>query len=288
MSANTIQPYPRTVKKSKWVEFLGRNLEPFEENLLCDVLFEIKFNKRMEKLYENCLKNNYFVPELTNLHGNCLFESLVFHGIGNSVMDLRKGLAYLMYQFRNHKGFLENNKDSTLKELYILYTDKDEYVYCRQDNKLYKYSYEIMCQDLATNCSWGNLHAELLLLIVSQIYNVQFEVTANEFDKITYRHAFENGEEMNHLPIIRLGHIFENHYVPIDTLQNQSDFVPLYYSEAKIKFHKWGSVMAQMKHESIMKKKYANKLNPMQKKKAEYIKKELEYSSDQFVDMSNS
>lgn len=182
-----------------------------------------------------------------------------------------------MNQFRDYKGFLENNKDSTLKELYILYTDKDEYVYCKQDNKLYKYSYEIMCQDVATDCSWGNLHAELLLLVVSRIYNVQFEVTANEFEKITYRHAFENGEEMNHLPIIRLGHIFENHYVPIDLIQNATDLKPLFYNEEKIKFHKWGITMARMKNEGKM--KFDNK------KKKNKMRIEHEFSSDQFVDM---
>ena len=274
---SSIEQYPKTVKKSKWEHFLGRPLQPFEDCLLYNVLFEIKFNKRMAKLYENCITHNYYVPELTNLHGNCLFESLVFHGIGTSVMDLRKGLAYIMYQFRDYKGFLENNKDSTLKELYILYTDKDEYVYCKQDNKLYKYSYEIMCQDLATDCSWGNLHAELLLLVVSRIYNVQFEVTANEFEKITYRHAFENGEEMNHLPIIRLGHIFENHYVPIDLIQNATDLKPLFYNEEKIKFHKWGITMVRMKNEGKM--KFDNK------KKKNKMKIEHEFSSDQFVDM---
>ena len=191
-----------------------------------------------------------------------------------------------MYQFRDYDKFFDYRTD-TLKELFVDFTDKGEYVHCKQDNKLYKYSYEIMCQDLATNRSWGNLNTHLLLLAISRVYNVQFEIIANEFDKITYVHAFENGDVKNNLPIIRLGHIFENHYVPIDILHHSDDFNPLFYNESRIKLHKWGTAMAKMKHDRILERFSNNKKTNQQKKELDKLKIEHEYSSDQFVDMSS-
>ena len=269
--------YPRTVKVGKWTEYLGRNLYVNEMKLLHNVMCEKSFNKKMVNLYNNCVKYNYHVPILTHLHGNCLFECLVYNGIGMSVKELRSGIAYLMYQFSDYKQFFEG-RDDTLKELFNM-TNEIEYVHCSDDNKLYKYTYEIMCEDLANDCSWGNLPTELILLVISNLYKIKFEIITNGADNLTSIHAFENNIQIvPELNILRLGHIIENHYIPIDVLKADEDFKPLFYDEAKRKFHLWGEKMEEIKQEELSTNKKEDKINT--------DNNDHEYGDDQFVDMS--
>jgi hypothetical protein len=293
MNNSLLQNYPRTIKKSKWIDYLGRDLVPFEKNILFEVMFEKKFNKRMIKLYENCIKHDYYVPMLTNLDGNCLFECLVHHNIGNNIEDIRNALAYIMYQYKDYKGFFDG-RDDTLKELYDL-TNEIEYVYCKKDNKLYKYTYDVMCQDIATLSSWGNLPTELILLVLSRLFDLQFEITTNRFEKLTCRDAFDMVKDKSLLNLrkIRLGHIFENHYVPLDKLEQGEELVPLFYNYAKIKFHKWGRVMAKLKYQSFLSeltgKDFSDKSDDDKDNTKEKKTKKTNQllSTDRFIDMTD-
>ena len=101
MESIEFEDYPRTVKISKWTDYLGRDLYDFESIILHNVQFEKQYNKKIVCLNENSMTIGNYIPELTNLHGNCLFECLVYHGIGENIQTLRKGIAYIMYQFRD-------------------------------------------------------------------------------------------------------------------------------------------------------------------------------------------
>lgn len=255
------EPYPKTLKISRWMEFLGRELYPHEREIIHDVALEKQFNEKLTPLYNNCLQNNYFIPMLTHLHGNCLFECLLYGGIGptpidpgtphrenyphngydDAISNFRKALGYIMYQYRNYKGFFEG-RDDTLKELFNM-TNEIKYVYCKQDGKLYHYTYEIMCQDLANDSSWGSLPTQLILLVISNLYRLDFQIVSNSFSQLTHTSAFEALNIKPYLKVFKLGHILENHYMPIDELVPGQELVPLWYNTAKEKFYKFGSAM---------------------------------------------
>ena len=101
-------------------------------------------NSMLDGLYEQ-LDDKYFVPVLTKLHGDCLFESLIYHGIGTSVLELRKGLACLIYMFKDYKGFFPGNSMS-MSEMFGPFNEI-EYVVCRNKavpevhKKFFKYTF---------------------------------------------------------------------------------------------------------------------------------------------------
>ena len=67
-------PFPRSVKESKWVAYLNRPLQDYEKHIIHNVKKEIYFNKKLKNLYINCAQYDYYIPFLTDLDGNCLFK----------------------------------------------------------------------------------------------------------------------------------------------------------------------------------------------------------------------
>lgn len=246
--------YPRTIKESKWKEYLGRELEDFERHILHNTLLEIRFNiSKMIPLYKKLYKYNMVVPKLTELEGNCFFESLVYHGIGDEPINLRKFLAYMMYQLRDYKNIIPG-QNLTPKELYQFEIyDQIEYLYCKENNKLYKNNYDIMCMDLSTPHSWSILPINLIMFIISRIFNVEIKFIKDTDSMDTnFRtiNAYENLEDKPNLQTIYLGHILESHYIPIiyytsETELTQEKYLEsvLYYESNKAIFHKWGLLM---------------------------------------------
>ena len=237
-----IDPFPRTLNVLQWEFYLNRPLDRHEHVLFHNMKVEMRQNKKLEALYNNCLPYKLYIPALTNLHGNCLFESLNYHNIGEDVEDLRLALSYIMFQYKNYKNFFDQQNE-TLEELFNIYNDI-EYVYCRNTKKLYKYTYDIMCQDLATNYSWGNLPTQLILMVISKFFDVEFAILSDRFNQITYVHAYEIANTKPQLKKVYIGHIFENHYVPIDEITDSVEDSSLKtYKEEYVKFIKWGTAM---------------------------------------------
>lgn len=252
MSEVKYEEYPKTVKESKWMKFLYRELIPVEKNILHNVILEKSFNNKLRNLYTHCAPHNLYVPLLTELEGNCIFECMEYYNYGDKD-DIRKGIAFIMYQFRDFKNFFLGRED-TLKEIFDLTNLEDMYVYGDETEKLYKYNYDIMCKDLTNDQSWSNLPAQLLLLVLSRIYKIKFRILSDRFTNITYLSAFDNlpEEERPELQTVDLGHIFENHYVPLDTFEEGYEVNPLFYMEAKKVFHGWGTAMAKMRYEYLL------------------------------------
>jgi len=237
--------YPRTINIDKWRYYLQRELQPYEFVILRNVFFEKDFNKKLNNLHNNCKLNNTYIPLLTNINGNCLLECLIYNDIGDNISDLRKSLSLLLYQYKDYKNFF-NGRDETLEEIFTL-TNDIEQVYCIETDTLNKYTYNVMCQDFCNNHSWDNLPGHLILLFLSQLFNLRFIIISDIFDKPTIIHAYENSEEVPELRDIYLGHIFENHYLPVIPIDDNYDENKLpTYNEAKKVFHQWGTVMADM------------------------------------------
>lgn len=263
--------HPKTPNWKKWMMYLGRSLSQQEMALFAQVQGDNRMNRYMSDLYQQCQNKNMYVPLLTNQYGNCLFESLMYHGIGNNqgiqdfknigdrVKAFRKSLACFMYLYRDYKNFFPT-QELTLTELFDMFKEV-EYVQCYhtdsnenndeehkfKEPSFYKYTYNVMCQDLATNYSWGMLVTELMLMVISRIYHLEIIIVTDTSD---YEHKINVFEGVANPPPLRkvyLGKLREVHYVPVDVLEENEDIDPMWYDNALRRFFKWARIVERIK-----------------------------------------
>ena len=161
---------PKNVEPKLWAFYLRRKLTKKEMKLLRNVRYELEINKMLEELYHRCVPKDLYVPELSGLYGNCLFESLCHHGLTKDVTEMRQILSYFLYQFQDQKGVLPGQPDTTFKDIFS-WANEVEYVYCHTDKVYYKYTYNLMCQDLADDCSWTKIPTQLVLMVVHYCFD---------------------------------------------------------------------------------------------------------------------
>ena len=230
--------FPKTTSLKRWEIYLERELYEYEKAIIENFKGEYMTNKKMEQLFSIISEKSLYVPRLTNRDGNCLFESLNYHGIGKDVMSLRKGLASILYIYQDYQNFFPYEVKS-LKELFNDY-DERKYVMC--NSEFYKYSFNIMCQDLGNNHSWSKLPAEIILMVVSNIYGVEIVIVNNQNSYESTINVHNSARKK-----VYLGHLSESHYVPLDVSDgSQAD---LYYSEYKNKFLKWATSVKKSEYE---------------------------------------
>lgn len=240
--------FPKTVDIYTWMQYLGRKLSRKEFGIIHGVIQEKEFNDRMQELYTVCEKKRLYIPELTHLRGDCLFESLHYHGIGNDVDDLRNSLATIMYLYKDYKNFFPS-QETTLKELFSAMNDIEYVVkrdhYDNNGEEFYKYSYNIMCQDIATCQSWDLLPTHLLLMVVSLLYKVEICIINNSSEWVNTINVFEECDQELKKDVTRIyiGHLNESHYLPVDVLEDDEVIDPIYYNVARVRFIRWGREM---------------------------------------------
>jgi hypothetical protein len=229
--------FPRTINMFQWTKYLNRELTIEEKHLFNTVRMEKMLNMQLEKINENINKKNLEISYLTPLDGNCLFESLSYLGVGNNSDELRKAVCYLMVIFKDYKNFFPDQAE-TISELFQVFNEI-EYVHCRQDSRIYKYSFEVMCQDLYEACNWTRLPTQLILMFISKIFNLNIIIIQeNGFE----HNIFVGDKEA--IPIY-LAHLSESHYLPIDKIKD--NLKELEYDNCKNNFIKWASKQAFMK-----------------------------------------
>lgn len=261
---NNIMEFPRKVNVKAWENYLKRGLYSNEVDLILDTKAENEMNKRLRELWANSLQQNMHIAVLTDLDGNCLFNSLIYHGVGSSVRELRNILSYVMYHMRYDTDFLF---DDTLDQLFTLEVtfgfsndDGEPYVYNVVDGRLYKYTYDIMCQCLVMDGCWSILPANMILLVISRLFDLEIRIIStksnNETD-CTVISAYDNAPDDLKRPqrVITLGHIHENHYVPLGSNDvcldmNLIDTPPKYTDDKKL-FVKWARLMERRKKKSL-------------------------------------
>jgi len=222
----------------KLEEYLGRNLNKKELYILHSYKIEQIMNNNIKKLHILCEKKNLYIPKLTNTNGNCLFESLNYHNIGYDTQTLRTKLSRLLYTFQDKKGLFPGRPNESLKEIFTPINSIDN-VIC--NNKLCKYTYNIMCKDLSNNNSWNNLEPNFILLFVSFLYKVKIKIIWHDTEYETILNAYENCSNMiDNMKTIYLGNITDHHYVPLDMITDinyQNNY--LFYDNSKNIFIKW-------------------------------------------------
>lgn len=200
--------YKSTLKISYWEKYLGRKLKRKEFYIIKQAESEHLMNRKIIDIYNSAIKNNLYIPQLTTLVGNCIFESLQYHQICNNIDEFRCGLAYLLLLFKDQKYFIPN-QEMSLEEMFNMSNDI-ETIYCSNNKRLYKYTFTTMCLDLAKNKSWGRLHTQLIFLAISAILNLKINIYHNN-GHITEIKTIENENTLT----IYLGLIDEYHYIPI-------------------------------------------------------------------------
>ncbi len=258
--------FPRTTRLSKWRHYLGRELTFHEQSLIADVHTENEMNKMMDDLYTHCDHHKMYVPILTEMDGNCLFETLNYHKIGKNVESLRKGMAWLMYLCKDSNIF--PNQEETLEQLFTPFNEV-EYVLRRTppfskdaEYQFNKYTYNVMVQDMTTDGSWGKLPTQLVLMVISHFYNVKINILCSDTG---YVETINVNKEEDNVRSIWIGLLGESHYLPIEKLMSDEEMDPMYYSESRRAFFKWG-----LKMENYMFKYYLKQQQEQQQQQEQY------------------
>ncbi len=236
--------FPQTINIVEWTHYLNRNLTNQEQYLFHSVRAEKMMNMQIQIINNNIRQKGLEVSKLSVIDGNCLFDSLSSLGLGYESSELRKSLTYLMLIFQDYKNFFPDQKES-IKELFGLFNEI-EIVHCKTDSKIYKYTFDIMCQDLYESFNWNRLPTELILMFISKLFNVNINI----INENGFEHNINLGDE--NAKSLYLAHISEAHYLPIDKMKDENNQVQLEYDNCKNTFIKWASDQA---YEKQMKEK---------------------------------
>jgi hypothetical protein len=233
-----------------WEVFLNRKLTATELNILKNVRDENKFNDLIDTLAVNANKKNLYIPALSELHGNCLFESLELIKIIDDHNEFRQDVASVMRTFKTMKNFFCNQPE-TLEELFV-FMNEIEFVFDKNECVLYKYTYDMMCVDLSHGFSWTRLPTQLILMTISLLLNARIHILSNTTE---YQHTIYTGLSpptiINDQPTISIeickppidiymGHIGEVHYVPLSVKQEGEVYEIPKYADARVAFFEWG------------------------------------------------
>lgn len=244
---NDIETYSTYLQK-----YLCRPLTRKEEYMLYSISTENYNNYQLNRLQDMCEERGLYIPHLTDHDGDCLFASLTYHGICHNIEDFRKGLAVLLYLFKDTPNLLPN-VEITLADMFAIGNDikyvkqsqiDQETGYPKEDEeiKCYKYDFNIMCHDLANCGSWARLPMELILRVISWYFNIKIMIIRETSDLI-----IDNVSNSETSTMIFLGHLGETHYVPVAVNMNEDDqlWERLQYDRAWKRFCKWAQRVEQ-------------------------------------------
>jgi hypothetical protein len=241
--------YKSTVCINYWttqLERINKQLHKRDRKILKNAKNEKCDNESLQRIHARALQDNLYIPCLTELNGDCMFESMQHAGLCVDKNYMRKSVGLLFFLFGNCK--LISGHDMTLKELFDM-TNDIQYVYCHNNDKLYKYTYYTMCSDMFTDGCWSRLPAELVLMMISIFFKVRFHVyhdnghVAKICDIMLDNQLSETDPGSN----IRVGLIGEHHYIPLVERNGNAQELkcPKYDTELR-KFHKWAKEIARM------------------------------------------
>jgi hypothetical protein len=230
--------YPKTSDIETWESFLNRDLTMEEKLYLMDVVIEKGLNKEIYSLQENLKKDgSLYIPKLTSNVGNCLFESLEILGYGDAE-QIRKNVTAVMTLCAKDESFFPYIHQS-LRNIFANSNDIAT-VLDKNEEKCYKYNFDMMLVDLYSKHSWSRLPTELILMVISRIYKIQILIYHNN---TAYVSTINIWNDMQIVSTIRLGQLNEEHYVPIKQITDDisGDIVnkKIKYVKAKNRFHKW-------------------------------------------------
>ena len=243
-----------------WENLLSRQLDYNEKKIFHGVWNEKSLNIDIKTLQKNIIKHFCYIKSITNNVGNCLFESFGALGLGDNDLNIepskmiRKNLASLLLLVKTEIGFFPNLPNLTPEEIFTNYNDI-EFIKDSKSGSIYIYDYDMMIYDLNSNYSWDRLPTEFLLMAISRIYQVEIIIyhnNTNYINKITVWNGIPDTNNLN-IEKIRLGQINEEHYFPLEELEDEYKHDPyiideiintsVKYDENIKKFQIWAKIM---------------------------------------------
>lgn len=199
---------PRTPDSKKWTKYLKRKLTKEEKELLDNTQEEYLINKSIFNLIKEIQQYDIYVPKLSVSDGNCLFDSICYHLKETNPLELRKLIANFMRIYKNYKELFHFNKHS-LNEMFE-FQNEIQYLHDKENDIVYKYTFDIMCSDLECDSSWKRLPTELILTCISYIFDIKIKIYHDN------GHISEICSVENSINDIYIGLLGESHYIPLN------------------------------------------------------------------------
>lgn len=245
-----IYTYKLTINAKYWQDQLRTGDIRFtqkDRKLLKKVKYEKHDNSSLKRIHQKALSDGFFIPCLTEMSGDCMFESLEHTGLCDDRVALRKMVATLFFLFGESSDVLPGYDDPL--KIVFTYMNDIPYVYCHEKKKLYAYTYYTMCSDMFTEGEWSRLPTHLVLILMSTFFKVRFHIYHDSghittiCDESMSSQIPEDDDSCN----LRLGLVGEHHYVPlIRRTGNASELNCPKYNIELIKFHKWARERADV------------------------------------------
>jgi len=259
MLSGRMYNYKLTVKKEYWsdqLQTIKKRLTPKDLKILKDAKHEKQDNETITRIYENAMMYDLYIPSLTELVGDCMFESIEKTGLCEDRNSFRQCVAFLFYLFGDCRVFTRydpkqqiiTESEETLKEFFG-YQNEIEYVYCNINKKLYSYTYSTMCADMFEEGSWSRLPTQLVLMVISVFFKVRFHIHHDNGYVQTICDVILDITLPFDDPTcnIHLGLMGEYHYIPLIPIPLDLDRsnikCPRYTAKTK-KFIKWADSKA--------------------------------------------
>lgn len=148
--------------------------------------------------------------------GNCFFHSMVHLGYGDSARTLRIALANVMFMLGTVKGVFSNQPNVSLRDLFSMCNEISTVYDVRKRWRLRAYTYTRMCRDMRTSGSWMRLPMNLMMHVLSWLFNAEFIITTSTRGQPPLRIVW-NDARTSYVHTIRLGKLGELHYLPLCT-----------------------------------------------------------------------
>lgn len=204
--------HPTTPDSKKWKKYLERKLTKKEKELIDNTENEYTINKSIFNLIKKIQKYDIYIPKLSLIDGNCLFDSICYHLKETTPIELRKLIANFMKIYKNYKGVFQFI-ESSLNEMFEFQNDI-QYLHDKKNDIVYKYTFDIMCSDLECDSSWVRLPTELILMCISYIFDINIKIY-HDNGHISEICSVENTVE-NKIDNIYIGLLGESHYIPLN------------------------------------------------------------------------
>jgi hypothetical protein len=240
--------YKRTVDPVYWQKYLSRKLTTEEKFILSDSKSEQKINNEIKEIYARAQQDGLYIPVLTDMKGNCLFESLQILGLFEDFNLFRSGLAQILLILKNVPDFLPNIHEP-LGEMFPNFNEV-EFVKCGKTKKLYKYNYDAMCVDLAKDTNWTRLNTEMILRIICVLLNINVVIyhfknknAPDDLNPITRNLNLNPNEDTLTFHLGQTDDEF--HYFPLKREENLESRHPCVVYNVKLtEYHAWARSMA--------------------------------------------
>jgi len=237
--------FEHTLNMQYWRDKLGRQLDLNEMRLFYNVKNECDTNKKIKAICQNVEKKNLKLKHLVSMSGNCFFDCLEYLKIiePESCLEFKIMIGMIMLLFKDMKNFIPE-QDLTLEEIFNN-TNEIEFVICKNTKKIYKYNYVAMCYDLMSdnNTSWTRLPTQMVIIVISTIMNINFNIYHNTSYVSTIG-------DNNTNKTCNLALLDEFHYLPLETCDNNKDNaecnndMPIYRQYYDM-FCEWGQQVTQ-------------------------------------------